>query len=158
MTSKLEDRSALQEMLREATRRAGYTGDTSLPTAVAIELAKLIKEVVDAERIGQFAAEPLLKNKLPEAAARQTAMVLAWSAESALVNLEALEQKTRTSKTDMRRMRETCDTLVAQCKDLGVDPVGLRGKRCDRLAKRMSIEKPIQESGGTYVAAEKATL
>lgn len=74
-------------------------------------------------------ADPLFKDRVPEAAARQVAVVLAWLTECQLATLEGLEELKRTSKSELHRQRQICDQAVAHCKDLGVAPVGLGGDR-----------------------------
>ena len=44
----------------------------------------------------------------------------------------------RTPKSELARQQEICDKAVAQCKDLGVTPVGLRGDACIRLSERLN--------------------
>lgn len=82
-------------------------------------------------------SDPLFKDRMPEAAARQLATVLAWLTECQLATLEGLEAVKRTSKSELARQRDICDQAVSQCKDLGVTPGGLRGNRCVRLAERL---------------------
>lgn len=79
---------------------------------------------------------PLFKDRAPDAAAQQLAIVLAWLTECQLATLEGLESK-RTAKSELARQREICDRAVSQCKDLGVPTVGLRGDQCQRLAARL---------------------
>lgn len=80
---------------------------------------------------------PLFKDRAPDAAAQQLAIVLAWLTECQLATLEGLESVKRTAKWELSRQREICDRAVSQCKDLGVPPVGLRGDQCVRLAERL---------------------
>lgn len=80
---------------------------------------------------------PIFKDRAPDAAAQQLAIVLAWLTECQLATLEGLESVKRTAKSELSRHREICDRAVSQCKDLGVPPVGLRGDRCVRLAERL---------------------
>lgn len=142
VASVVGDRKALEGMLREAAIRAGHKGSVELPTAVAIEFAKLIDEAAQKERMARLSSEALFRTRVPEAAARQTATVLAWSAEASLGNLAQMRERKRTSKGDLNRMEDVCAMLVAQCDDLGVEPIGLRGQRCVRL------EAAMQTRGG----------
>lgn len=88
---------------------------------------------------GASAANPLFKDRVPEAAAQQLATVLAWLAECQLATLEGLEGRKSTSKAELVRQSSICDMAVRQCFELGVSPAcGLRGRRCVRLAERLS--------------------
>lgn len=78
-------------------------------------------------------AERLFSERVPEAAARQLAVVLAWMTECELATLEHLEGIKRTPKHELERHREICRTAVFHCYDLGVNPRGLRGLKCQRL-------------------------
>ncbi len=82
-------------------------------------------------------SNPLFKERVPEAAAQQLATVLAWLIECQLATLEGMKLVKRTSKSELVRQQQICDRAVAQCKDLGVTPVGLRGDACIRLAERL---------------------
>lgn len=81
--------------------------------------------------------DPLFRDRVPEAAARQAAVVLAWLTECQLETLDEMQARRGTAKSSLTRQREICATAVAQCKDLGVSPVGLRGDRCHRLEERL---------------------
>lgn len=81
---------------------------------------------------------PLFKDRVPEAAAQQLAVVLAWLTECQLATLEGMKLVKRTSKSELARQQQICDKAVAQCKDLGVSPVGLRGDTCIRLAELLN--------------------
>lgn len=89
------------------------------------------------ENASPHAANPLFKDRAPQAAAQQLAIVLAWLTECQLATLEGLELIKRTSKSELSRQRHICDRAIAHCKDLGVDPVGLRGDPCVRLAEHL---------------------
>jgi len=91
------------------------------------------------QTVGIEVKESLFRDRVPEAAARQLATVLAWLTECQLATLEGLEGLKSTSKSELARQREICDKAVAQCKDLGVEPVGLRGDRCVRLRERLGV-------------------
>lgn len=77
----------------------------------------------------------LFKERTPEAAARQLAVVLAWLTECQLATLESLGMKKSTPKGDLERQKRICDDAVRQCADLGlVSGVrGIRGFACPRL-------------------------
>lgn len=91
-----------------------------------------------AAALGEVAGEdPLFRDRVPEAAARQLAVVLAWLTECQLATLEGLKLVKRTSKSELARQEQICNKAVSQCKDLGVSPVGLRGTLCVRLAERL---------------------
>lgn len=78
---------------------------------------------------------PLFRDRVPEAAARQLAVVLAWLTECQLATLEGMKLVKRTSRSELARQQQICDKAVAHCKDLGVSPGGLRGDTCIRLAE-----------------------
>lgn len=82
-----------------------------------------------------LARERLFEKRVPEAAARQCATVLAWLTECNLATLEDLKGLKSTSAARLHRQQSICDTAVAQCVDLGVEAVGLRGNPCSRLAE-----------------------
>ncbi len=82
-------------------------------------------------------SNPLFRERVPEAAAQQLATVLAWLTECQLATLEGMKLVKRTSKSALVRQRQICDRSVAQCKDLGVTPIGLRGDACIRFAERL---------------------
>lgn len=85
------------------------------------------------------APNSIFRDRVPETAARQLAVVLAWLTESQLASLEDMAMVKSTPKSALKRQREICDIAVAQCKDLGVPPMGLRGDRCLRLAERLKL-------------------
>ena len=78
--------------------------------------------------------EALFKHRVPEAAARQLAVVLAWATECNLATLERLEERKTSSAYDKNRQKSICDTLVRHCRELNVAPSGLDGRHCGRLA------------------------
>lgn len=90
------------------------------------------------------ARERLFENRVPEAAARQCATVLAWLTECNLATLEGLRALKSTSAARLRRQQAICDTAVEQCVDLGVESVGLRGNPCPRLAAFIHSTKAIE--------------
>jgi hypothetical protein len=78
--------------------------------------------------------ELLFRDRVPEAAARQLACVLAWAAECALATAEQIDLRKSASRSDRQRHRSIALTLVLHCKELGVNPrAGLNGP-CPRLA------------------------
>lgn len=81
----------------------------------------------------------LFSSRIPTAAARQTATVLAWLTECQLATLEGLQMRKSTPKSQLRRQEEICITAVDQCLDLGIGPDvrGLRGHGCPRLSERL---------------------
>ena len=82
-----------------------------------------------------MSTETLFKDRVPEAAARQLATVLASAAECHLATLERLKSRKRSAKYDIYRQTNICEQLVRHCAELGVDPRwGLGGKNCERLA------------------------
>lgn len=87
----------------------------------------------------------LFKDRVPEAAARQVAIVLAWLAEEQLATLELMRGRKGTSARDLKRQQGIVEKMVWQCADLGVPPRGLKGDRCLRLERAMlaiAAEKP----------------
>ena len=138
------DRKALEGLLWEACKQVGYTRGVELPTDVAVALARLIGEAALAERDASRSKEPLFMGRVPEAAALQLAVVLPSSTEDHLLALERLSGMKRASRSELARVRDACDKLVSQCADLGVEPVGLRGAKCVRLAAAM---KSLDEQG-----------
>ncbi len=86
--------------------------------------------------------ELLFKDRVPEAAARQLACVLASATESHLELLSEMQEKARTPKGVLARQVDLCKLLVAHCVDLGVDPKwGIRGKACLRLKAAISAAR-----------------
>ena len=80
----------------------------------------------------------IFQGRTPEAAASQTARVLAWLTECELATLEELKERKSASKRDVHRHEEICQKAIAQCHDLGVEPYGLMGRLCSRLQERLS--------------------
>jgi hypothetical protein len=91
--------------------------------------------------------DSLFRDRVPEAAARQLATVLAWLTECELATLESLRAVKRTSKADLARHERICHTAVQQCVDLGVWPVGLRGAPCVRLQEAMAAVRATHARG-----------
>ena len=86
-------------------------------------------------------SDPLFEGRIPEAAARQLAIVLAWLTEQQLETLERLQARARTPMAELTRQSGICDQAVAQCFDLGLRAGirGLRGQECSRLAMRLAV-------------------
>jgi hypothetical protein len=84
----------------------------------------------------------LFKDRVPVAAARQLAVVLAWLTECELATLERLSILKSASKHDLSRHRSICETAVRYCRELGVTPIGLEGRRCPRLAEELAKDAP----------------
>lgn len=78
-------------------------------------------------------SDRLFEDRVPEAAARQLATVLAWATECHLATLANLPK--RTSKSERARHQSIADQLVFHCAELKVDPRGLLGRPCPRLAR-----------------------
>lgn len=84
--------------------------------------------------------DPLFRDRVPEAAARQLAVALASATEWHLATLEQLHERKSSSKRDIRRQTNICNELVLHCRELGISPWrGLRGYPCTRLADRIAI-------------------
>ena len=81
--------------------------------------------------------EPLFADRVPEAAARQLAVALAWLTECELATLERLQMMRKPPKGQLARHEGICDKAVEQCFELGVYPRGLRGEGCQRLKDRL---------------------
>jgi len=81
----------------------------------------------------------LFKNRTPEAAARQLAIVLAWATEKHLALMEDLKERPTYPKKAFRRQVEIGDRLVGHCFDLGIPPgaSGLAGEPCPLLTSRL---------------------
>lgn len=81
--------------------------------------------------------ERMFENRVPEAVARQLAVVLMHAAECQFATLEGLTQ--RTSKYERQRHEQICKTLIEQLVDLRVDPDtrGLRSGGCPRVREAM---------------------
>lgn len=84
----------------------------------------------------------LFRDRVPSAAARQIATVLAWATECQLATLEALQERRSTSKGLLARQEDTCRRLVAHCRDFGLRPSGLGGQLCTRLAAALKDVVP----------------
>ena len=78
----------------------------------------------------------LFRERIPEAAAQQLAVVVAWLTECQLATLEELQGRTRVAKHELKRQTDICDEAVRHCAELGVSARGLRGRLCSRLAER----------------------
>ena len=90
----------------------------------------------------------LFRDRVPEAAARQLAIVLAWLTECELATLEHLRLVKSSPKSAINRHVSICDGAVFHCHELGVSPQGLHGKPCPRLKRaleRMATESAPQE-------------
>jgi hypothetical protein len=85
-------------------------------------------------------ADELFRQRTPEAAARQLAVVLASATEMHLATLEELQERKSTPKHALRRQESICKTLTEQCAVLGIAPGirGLRGTPCIRLSERLA--------------------
>lgn len=133
----MRDRKKLEGLLRQACQQAGYTGTVEMPTSVALEFAKLVKAEALEEQAAELKREGVFKERAPAAAARQLAVVLAWSAEEHLATLERLQSLKRASRSEVDRMAAVCSKVVGHCADLGVVPRGLRGDPCTRLEREL---------------------
>jgi hypothetical protein len=143
----MQDSKKLEGMLRKACQGAGYTEAVEMPTRVAQEFAALLKDDVLVEQAAEMGREALFKDRVPAAAARQLAVVLAWSAEEHLATLERLLSLKRASRSEVDRLRGVCAKLVSQCADLGVSPRGMRGAACKRLERELARLADEQAQG-----------
>ena len=81
--------------------------------------------------------DPLFKNRTPEAAARQMAVVLMYYLECQYATLEGLPKST--SKRERARHQSIADGWLKQVMDLDISPQtrGLRGAGCGRVIEAM---------------------
>lgn len=79
---------------------------------------------------------PLFKDRTPEAAAWQLAVVLATAVECQIETLDNLPKST--SARERKRHERIARTLVFHCDELGVEPSGLNGYHCPRLAQALA--------------------
>ena len=86
---------------------------------------------------------PLFSERVPEAAAVQLALVLAWATECQLATLEELKARKSASQRDIRRHASIAAKLVFNCKDLNVTPRVFCGRPCPRLTEY--LERPKEE-------------
>ena len=85
--------------------------------------------------------DDLFKDRVPEAVARQLAVVLAWATECQLATVERLALRVRPPVGELRRHRSIAEQLVFHCRDLGVEPRGLMGRECGRLRDAMAEQE-----------------
>lgn len=89
----------------------------------------------------------MFKNRTPEAAALQAGIVLAWLTECNLATLEELKELKSSSSYRIQRQQTICNTAVRHCIELGIEPVGLSGNRCTRLAAEIGRARDGGEMG-----------
>lgn len=89
--------------------------------------------------------DPLFVDRVPEAAARQLAMVLAWLAECELATLDRCYEVKSTPASERKRHESICDKLVRHCYELHVQPRGLSFDHCPRLAERLREYESTQK-------------
>ena len=70
------------------------------------------------------------------------ATVLAWFTECELATLERLRRLKSTPQSELRRHETICNDAVFNCADLKIEPRGLYGLPCPRLAEAMSKLPP----------------
>jgi hypothetical protein len=88
--------------------------------------------------------DPLFRDRVPEAAAVQLAVVLAWIAECELATLEYYRCTKSAPRSQLRRHESICADLVKHCRELNIRPSGLYGKPCPRLAELLT---PLRRGG-----------
>lgn len=113
-------------VLAEAIRR----DNADRPQAPASAVGGHIEPTVLDERDPGAA---LFRDRVPEAAARQLAIVLATMVEDHLETYARMLERKSSAKADLHRQWTICTDGVDQCFELGVHPSGLRGIACDRL-------------------------
>ena len=101
-----------------------------------LDLAKELQQSIKLPPAGR-PVEALFIDRVPEAAARQLSTVLAWLAECQLATLEGLQCRKSTSKSELARQTDICDYATQHCYELRVEPRGMCGVRCVRLAARL---------------------
>ena len=89
--------------------------------------------------------ESIFEDRVPEAAARQMAVVLASATEWQLATLEYLQGLKRFSRGELTRQQDLADQLVYHCRDLKIKPRGLRGRECPRLARALTNRHAVKE-------------
>lgn len=89
---------------------------------------------------------PLFSDRVPEAAARQLAVVLAWLTECELATLERLRGMKSAAASDVRRHESICKDAVFHCYELHVPARGLMGRPCPRLAVEIAKLKGQHET------------
>lgn len=92
-------------------------------------------------------SERLFEDRVPEAAARQLALILAHATECQLATLEQLQGRRSASKSDLRRHAQIAATLVYHCYDLKVTPSGLAGHACPRLEEALKQYPKLPQQG-----------
>lgn len=88
-------------------------------------------------------SERLFEDRVPEAAARQLATVLAWATECELATLEHLRMLKSSPKSQIERHYKIASTLLYHCWDMKVEPKGLEGRSCPRLAELLARGNPV---------------
>jgi len=85
--------------------------------------------------------EMIFSRRVPEAAARQMAIVLVNLLECQLATLEGLPK--RTSKYERARHESICKTYIDQLVDLDIpeDTRGLRGGGCPRVSRALKEKR-----------------
>ena len=84
---------------------------------------------------------PLFRERTPNAAAGQLAIVLAWLAECELATLERMRGLKKPIKSELKRHESICATMVYHLQELGVQPRGLYGRHCGRVEEWLKIPK-----------------
>lgn len=89
-------------------------------------------------------SDQLFTRRIPEAAARQMAIVLVSLLECQFATLEGLPK--RTSKYERERHESICKTYLDQLVDLDIpdDTTGLRGGGCPRVSRALKAARGKQ--------------
>lgn len=135
----MEHSNPVLEIGKTADWSPEWAGPVQKPAEPSGEDESEVEEIAErAWKKGQ--REPLFEDRTPAAAARQLSRVLAWMADCELATLNRYERLKSSSKRETERHREIVDKLLHHCLDLGVEPIGLGGKKCQRLEKEMEKE------------------
>lgn len=125
-----QDRAAAREAWIASCAQQGDGKEWYLACAVYLAGKRAGQDV---QREAICDGESLFRERVPSAAARQLAMVLAWAAECQLATLEQIANRKSTSLVDLMRHKKIAETLVRHCKELGVDAKRALNGPCPRL-------------------------
>jgi hypothetical protein len=104
------------------------------------------------------ARESIFQDRTPHAAARQMARLLAYFAECQLATVVDLRGRKRTSKSELERHESIAKTLVYHIRDMKIQPEGLYGRPCSRLARALEPAIAATATGSGENLAKDAKL
>lgn len=125
-----EDRRRIKEFANDRSREFGFDDWIEAYHFNSDENTNR-RDTVDCEKY----RSSLFEDRIPEVAAIQLAMVLAWLTECNLATLEEMRSRKRTPKYAISRQESICKKAVDQCRDMKVPTRGLRGQKTIRLAR-----------------------